>query len=173
VWTAADVLRGHGYREEAIALVNGYLDQRLERKEDAGSGFLPNNQARLLYAAERWDDARQMFQDNIDLDRVDDGQKAYSRLLIAYIDARQGDEESARRGVEEFLDNQDFVYNESTPYTIQASLEALVGEKEKAVLLLREAAAHGEVMGHHLIHDPELQSLIGYEPFDRLTQPRG
>ncbi len=173
VWTAADVLRGHDYREEAIAFVNGYLRQRLERKEDAESGHLANNHALLLYKAERWGEAQQMFEDNIEFNRVDEGQKEFARTYLGFLAARRGDHELARQILAEQIDDWEPDYNEQGPYLWRARFEALMGEQETAVFLLREAAAHGASLGHHLVRDQELQSLRGYEPFERMIQPQG
>lgn len=173
VWTAADVLRGHDFREEAAALVNTYLDQRLARREDEGSEHLDNNHARLLYAAERWEEARQIFADNIALDRVGEDQKDMARIYLGFLAARRGEEELTRQVMAEQLDDWNPEYTQDQPYMFRARFEVLLGQQKTAVLLPREAAAHGGSLGHDLLHDQELQSLIGYEPFDRLTEPQG
>jgi len=61
------------------------------------------------------------------------------------------------------------------PQWIRARIAAALGEREAAVVLLREAFARGATWGARLdLHrDPAFRRLRGYAPFDELMRPRG
>jgi hypothetical protein len=55
----------------------------------------------------------------------------------------------------------------------QAEIAAALGDRERAVTLLRKGFASGLPFGveHHA--NPFLQSLVGFQPFDDLIKPKG
>ncbi|MFP4624796.1 MAG: hypothetical protein ACLFRX_11500, partial [Gemmatimonadota bacterium] len=55
----------------------------------------------------------------------------------------------------------------------RAVIEGLLGERQTAVTLLREALSRGLPYGTQLHSDPDLLNLRGFEPFDRLLHPEG
>jgi hypothetical protein len=55
----------------------------------------------------------------------------------------------------------------------RAQLEALLGQRERAVALLRDAFARGLSMSTALHRQMDFESLRGFAPFDELMRPRG
>ena len=55
----------------------------------------------------------------------------------------------------------------------RSQLAALVGQKEQAVELLRDAFARGLYMSLAVHRQMDLESLRGYAPFDELMRPKG
>lgn len=53
-----------------------------------------------------------------------------------------------------------------------ACIVALLGEKDHAVSLLREAVAQGSSPARY-DHEMDLESLHGYPPFEALIKPKG
>jgi tetratricopeptide (TPR) repeat protein len=173
VWTASDALRGHGFRDEAIQLVDEYLEGRIPRPDDANQPHLPNNHAELLLRTERWEEARAKLEENLTLDTMRPRDIDSARLNLALLAARRGERDVAERALAEAVEAWDNPYNSVFPFLLEAKFAALLGDKERAVRMLREVAAQGGTLGHHLLHDPELMSLHGYPPFEELTQPQG
>lgn len=176
--SAAEELRAHGHREASLKMAGRaaewYRSRTGEeaRREDIRSGLGDS-----LYQAERWDEAETVFgtlafehADNID----------YKGRLGA-LAARRGDRAEAERIAEELrrLDRP-FLYGNHTFRS--ARIIALLGDKERAFALLREAVAQGsgseeeqESYGYGFIyaHSMDLESLRGYAPFEELIKPKG
>jgi TolB-like protein len=55
----------------------------------------------------------------------------------------------------------------------RAQIAALLGDRDRAVALLRDALAHGLPFTIYLHTDPAMSSLHGYPPFDALMVPKG
>jgi hypothetical protein len=55
----------------------------------------------------------------------------------------------------------------------QARIAALLGERERAVTLLRRALDQGQ-RGNLFLHlDPDFESLLDYPPYRELIRPKG
>jgi tetratricopeptide (TPR) repeat protein len=166
LWTVGDMLRAHGHREAAIEIINDYIEERLERPGDEERPHLQTgNLARLLYGAERWEEAREVFEKEPD--------NLTHQIYIGYIAARLGDYETANRIIEEYVDTWDDPYLYGQQPLVRACFAALMGDRDRAVLLLREAGAQGGALGHGLCHDMDLEPLFGYPPFEDLIRPKG
>jgi len=55
----------------------------------------------------------------------------------------------------------------------QARIASLLGEKERAVGLLREAFSQGLTYGVYLHREIDLEPLWDYPPFKELLRPKG
>jgi tetratricopeptide (TPR) repeat protein len=168
LWTTCEALRAHGYREDAIAIINDYIEERLTRPGDEDRPHLKGNLAQLLYTAERWEEAKALWEEIL-AENPDDGS---TELNLALIAARLGDEETARTYADE-LKEWDKPYLFGRQFYLRAWFAALLGERERAVLLLREAGAQGWGLNHDLFHEMNLESLHGYPPFEELIRPKG
>ena len=55
----------------------------------------------------------------------------------------------------------------------QACIAALLGEREQAMVLLRESFARGRSFTDQLHRDMDLEPLPGYPPFEEFLRPKG
>ncbi|KPJ87838.1 MAG: hypothetical protein AMS18_14100, partial [Gemmatimonas sp. SG8_17] len=167
LWTTCDMLLAHGYREDAIAIINDYIEQRLARPGDEERPFLKGNLARLLYSAERWEEAQELWEEIL----TENPDHSSAQLYLGLVAARLGDEQMARTVATELEEwNEPYLYGQQ--YYLQACFAALLGDREHAVLLLREAGAQGYGLNHDLFHKMDLESLHGYPPFEELIRPK-
>ena len=65
------------------------------------------------------------------------------------------------------------VLNKDNVLYCRASIAAVLGEKERAVELLKEAFAKGLTYGSYILADMDLENLRDYEPFKELMRPKG
>ncbi len=89
--------------------------------------------------------------------------------------ARLGDRNSALRS-ERGIAAADPHYGGGTPKLLQAEVAAALGERERAVQLLRQGLALGlglESLGGALVGNADLEPLFGYAPFEELLKPTG
>jgi tetratricopeptide (TPR) repeat protein len=178
VLSAAEELRTHGHRDLSLKMAGRAVDWYSSRTgdsaeaEDTRSGL-----GDALYQAERWDEARAVF---AKLAREHPDNINYKGRLGA-LAARRGDRAEAERIAEELRRLETpHIYGMNTARS--ARIAALLGEKERAVTLLREAVAQGEgnneepdAYGYAFIyrHAMDLEPLHGYPPFEELIKPKG
>jgi len=86
--------------------------------------------------------------------------------------AMMGNDEEARQ-VEETLRtvDQQYLWGEHTYY--RARINALLGEREKAVSLIEESLEQGRRFGIDIHRDLAFESLQDYPPFQELLEPEG
>ena len=166
---AADELLAHNHdrdaRQLAVRLVAWYGDQARETngRSLAALGAL----ARAYYAAGQWQDARQLADSLVQVYPS----SASLLALKGRIAARQGDR-SAAAMVSAVLEGLGVPGPEAgaTPHALlRARIATLLGEREAAMRLLAASVAQGESELLRLREDPDLATLRGYAPFDRLT----
>jgi tetratricopeptide (TPR) repeat protein len=176
--SAAEELRGHGHGDLSLKMAGRAVDWYKSRtgdeanREDTRSGL-----GDALYQAERWDEAKSVFAklaaehpDNINY-----------KGRLGTLAARRGDRAEAERIAEELRRlGTPYIYGMHTARS--ARIVALLGDKERAVTLLREAIAQGEgnseqpdPYGYGFIyrHTMDLEPLHGYPPFEELIKPKG
>jgi len=124
----------------------------------------------MLYDAERWDEAQALLAELA----VKMPNAKWILPAQGTLAARRGDREAALRIAEQIRQEEATRrrYPESGPYSC-ALIHALIGEREQAVTLLRDAFAKGL---HHAVRfheDIDLESLRGYPPYDELMRPKG
>jgi len=163
----AEELRFHGFLDasrqaaaRAIAWRTSQPDSILQRSGSQSA------LARSYYVAERWSEARKMYArlsreqpDDIDL-----------RGQLGVIAARVGDTSEAKTilGILKKI-NRPYLFGAHTYW--RARITSLLGEKEEAVRLLRDALSHG-VSYADLHADMDLEPLRDYPPFQELVKPR-
>jgi serine/threonine protein kinase/tetratricopeptide (TPR) repeat protein len=174
---SAEELRAHGHREDSLKMAGRAVDWYRSRTgeearlEDTRSGL-----GDALYQAERWEEARVVFAalaaghpDNI-----------FYKGRLGALAARRGDRATAQRIAAELR-------RLETPYLFgnntsrSAGIIALLGDKEGAVALLREAVAQGagngdvpDMYGYGFVfrHSMDLEPLHGFPPFEDLIKPK-
>ena len=164
---AGEELRAHGYEDAAMRIfdqaIQWYRSRPAEEMNSLHYGY-----GLTLYYARRWEEAKSIFEefakkspDNIEYQRY-----------VGCIAARQGDREKALN-VSEWLKNlkQPYLRGEHTYY--RACIAAILGEKDQAVILLKDSFLRGYKYGLYLHENFDLESLWDYPPFKELLKPKG
>jgi transcriptional regulator with XRE-family HTH domain/tetratricopeptide (TPR) repeat protein len=160
-YVAVGELRWHGYREAALEVAARAVDYYSSRpaEETAHPGHRWNLVA-CLYMAERWDEARSIYEQLAD----EYPGSTWPKTRLGTLAARRGDRERAVAILEELHEREEF--------DNCARITALLGEREQAVEFIQEARRHGTwYQFPHAVMD--FESLKGYEPFEELMKPRG
>ncbi len=172
--TAIELL-AHGHEEAARDLLGraiGYYESPLvrERAGDPPSVQYRYDLARTLYYAGRWSEARSMFEE-----LVSEYPERYWYLgWLGWTYAKLGERDSALEVIDQLDDFAERPYVYGGPTVWQAEIAALLGERERAINLLREAFERGTHYGDLWIHKAEpFWSLRGYAPFEALVRPKG
>jgi serine/threonine protein kinase/tetratricopeptide (TPR) repeat protein len=161
-------LRAHGYKEEATRILNQALqwfEARPEQeKTSAGNRY---NKAITLYVLGKWDEAKALFE-GLHSDVPD------NIIYLGYIGAiaaQEGNKEEALK-ISKQLEENKKPYSHGTPSYWRARIAALLGDKEGAVNLLRQATKQGYYFPS--IHPTEdFESLADYPPYVQLLKPKG
>jgi len=187
-------LRVHGHEEATDAVLTrvlSYFDALSREEQD-------NLNARqwlagLLFAAERWGEARSLYEKLLPdlsgpgaLEVSSRGaglqkQRAHGRLGV--MAARRGDREEAMRYYR-WLEENDRSFDERAADDVdkrfrgvgplwQAEIMAHLGERKRAVALLREGFALGYGHAYWLRLRGRYRPLHGYPPFEELLRPKG
>lgn len=168
---AAQALRAHGHKKESIEMADRAVEWRASRVEGKSPADDPAAFASLagsLYAAERWDEARAIFERLAAADSTDMEVKGYLGVLAA----REGKERDARRSLEELRQSRrPYLYGGNLYWC--ACIAAQLGERDRAVQFLREAFSQGAAMAPLPREDMDLEPLHGYKPFEELMKPKG
>jgi tetratricopeptide (TPR) repeat protein len=164
---AAIELRAHGYRDESIRVAARAAEWLGSRPEPA-INQLENRAllARVLYLAEAWDDSFAKF---TALASEDPGSVDYAGYLGA-IAARQGRTTWAAATNGRLEQRRSATLSGRDTYW-RACITALLGDKAKAVELLRQSLSEGQY-ATRAHHDPHFESLRDFEPFIALTRLR-
>ncbi|UCC41573.1 MAG: tetratricopeptide repeat protein, partial [Candidatus Aminicenantes bacterium] len=165
---AARELRARGYRQASLQVLERafkWFESRTKEESETRSHRV--RLARALYTAERWEEAQDIFEalheefpDEID----------YLGWL-GVVAARRGDKEEAVR-ISSLLENIDRLYIFGLHTYWRARIASLLGEKENAVRILREALAQG-VYYSALHPSMDFEPLQDYPPFKELIKPKG
>jgi serine/threonine protein kinase/tetratricopeptide (TPR) repeat protein len=165
----AKELREHGYDEAYRDLANRAVEWfkvRLASQEITET--LRSDYARALYWAERWDEAQDEYE-QLTAEFPDN----FNYLgYLGILAARKGDREKAQQ-ISENLKNIDRPYIMGAHTYWRACIASLLGEKEQAVSLLREALTQGQSYGISLLREMDFESLRDYKPFQDLLKPKG
>ncbi len=170
---AAAELRAHGYTAEARAPLDRSLAWHEARPPDeAATGDHRYGYALSLYQSERWDEAEALFRE---LSAEFPTSVTY-RGYLGVIAARHGDVEAANE-IDEQLAAVDRPYLLGLNTYWRARIAAVLGDRESAVRLLREAIAAGspyfrgsQFWLHSVI---DFESLSDYPPYQELVRPKG
>jgi len=168
MYDAGMQLWGHGLKQEALRIFAQALEWYESRPPDEKSTARNRYaMAQTLICLGRWDEARNVFEglrkdipDNID----------YLGYLGS-IAAHAGKKKEAIRIMDELAGNK-------TPYLFglptywRARITAVLGDKEGAVNLLREALKRGRPV-LNTDHAIDFDSLLDFPPYQQLIRPKG
>ena len=174
---SAEELRAHGHREASLKMASRAVEWYRSRVgEEAKQEDIRSGLGDALYQAERWEEARAVFAalaaehpDNI-----------FYKGRLGTLAARRGDRARALRIAQE-LRRLETPYLYGNHISRSARIIALLGDKEGAVALLREAVAQGagngdvpDMYGYGFVyrHSMDLEPLHGFPPFEDLIKPK-
>jgi predicted Zn-dependent protease len=162
-------LRAHGQKEAAIQILNQAVQwvENRPQKEKAAAAYR-YGLARTLYALEKWDEAKTLFE-GLHNELPDD---VYYFGYLGSIAARNGNREEALKISQELKDNKT-PYLYGNPVFWRAKIAALLGDKEGAVNLLREAIKQGYSYPSLYLDPQDFESLKDFPPYQQLTRPKG
>jgi len=165
---AALELREHGHSEASLGIANQAVDWHRSRLAgEARSEANLRGLAHCLLLAERWEEARSAYAELATQHPEDLSCKRYLGVLAAL----RGDRVEARRISEELRRiDRPYLFGEAT--YCRACIAAQLGEKGRAVELLRESFAQGKRYDLYLHRDIDLEPLHGYPPFEELIRPK-
>ena len=191
-WAPADVLllaavelRAHGHAPEADTTLAEARDWLAARPPaEAASAAHQLRVALVAYTAGRLADAQRGFE-GLAADRspgrsdslaavavMGDGWDQMDYLgYLGAVAARQGNRDQALR-VDQTLARVKRPYLFGRPTVWRARIQALLGERDAAVALLRDAFARGYPHAHGLHVDLAFESLRDYGPFRELLTPK-
>ena len=153
---------------------HGNIDKSLEIAEQAVEWYKsnePENKSALanaLYRAERWDEAYAIYEE-LSQEVPDNIGFLGARGILSAV---MGNEDEARQ-VEETLrtDEREYLFGWHT-YN-RARINALLGEREKAVSLIEKSLEQGRRFGIDIHRDLAFEPLQDYPPFQELLEPEG
>jgi hypothetical protein len=92
--------------------------------------------------------------------------------MLGVLAARRGDRARAK-AIGDMLDSLSLPYFKGTPALWRAQAAAVLGDRARAVALLHESIAHGQIPAGSLFHhNPSFVGLRDYPPFRALLRPR-
>jgi len=162
---ASEELRVCGFREEALEIAHRAVGWYKQHRDEADYRY---NLARTLYLAELWQESQALFKELSKQEPDNINFKGYLGTLAA----RMGDEKGAHR-ISEELKNFDRPYLFGSHTYWRACIASLLGEKQKALKLLKEAFKQGRGYGVYLHNNMDLEPLRDYPPFEELIKPKG
>ncbi|MFX0202728.1 MAG: protein kinase [Candidatus Hodarchaeota archaeon] len=158
---AASEFRAHGYQEATIDL----LERAIKWYQSRPTHRL--GLARAYYQAERWDEAYEIFNELIKENPTNVNLQGHLGALAA----RKGDRKEAEKITQWLKENEPKYWKGRTHIYWQACIASLLGDKERAVNLLREALKTG--LEYPMLHaDMDLEPLKDYPPFQKLMKPK-
>jgi tetratricopeptide (TPR) repeat protein len=170
---AALELRAHGHPEEAQRLLERTAVWFRQRTPDQAMAthFLPClwHLFSAAYYAGNWEDARAGYTRLAARDTASE----IARAALGALAARRGDRPQVQR-IDAWLAGRPRTVagrsGDAAATLFRARLAALLGDKPRAVALLRESFERG-LKGREYLHlDPDLDALRGYPPFEELVR---
>jgi len=172
---AAEELLAHGHRVAGLRMAERALTwYRARPPEEASTEASRHGLGMALYLCERWSEAQEVYS-ALAVDYPGETRLTGVGWTTSYpgfvgsAAARQGDRDGALAALvrlEACRHPRGFcVY-------YRARIEALLGNRDRALQLLREAFAQGVVYGVRTHRDPDFAGLRGYPPFEELIRPR-
>ena len=156
-------LRAHGYPAEAAAAADRTLEwfegRTTDWRQDPGQAYV---YAKLLSEAGRWDESQAILEDVLKTARFG-SKRVNTALALADVLAMQGQREQAYSAVG--------LTAYSSELRVRASVEAALGERERALELLQKDGYRPEIYEdpHFLPED----SMKDYPPYQEFIRPRG
>lgn len=162
------VLRAHGHKEASLNVIERairWLESRPKEEAETESHRLILG--RTLYYSERWEESQSVFE-SLHQEFPDEFQYLGYLGTLA---ARKGEREKALSFSSQ-LESTGWSYPYGYDTFWRAKITALLGDKEQAVRLLREAHDQG-VQFMHFHHVMDLEPLYDYPPFQEFMKPKG
>jgi len=163
----ATELRTHGHPEAACVLARRAVAWHRDHPPPRGSEARRRALGRTLQIAEMWDEAQVLYAQAARETPDDLEYKA----ALGWLAARRGDRATAR-SISDSLGRVERPYLLGRHTFLRAGIEAHLGEKDRAVDLLRSSLAQGIWHDIDLHHDLGLQPLHGYPPYEALVKPK-
>jgi tetratricopeptide (TPR) repeat protein len=161
--------RAHGDSAAASAFYERALDMLRGRPEEVpGTTSYRRDLAETLYLLGRWAEARAIVDGLL---QEEPGNVEYMGLLGS-LAARTGDPEEARR-MSVRLESMEIPYDWGNSTFLRARIAALLGERERAVELLRAAHEQGWGFFRNLHTEMDFEGLQGFGPFEEFKRPNG
>jgi tetratricopeptide (TPR) repeat protein len=164
---AAYELRANGHRQKALAVGEREISWLRSRPPEELKR-LRFQLGQALYLTERWEEARQIFRELV--------REAPENIeVLGYLGAvacRLGDRPEAER-VDDALQTLDGRYRFGRHTYCRARIASLLGRREEAVELLREAFAQGYRFSISVHREPDFEPLRDYPPYQELIRPKG
>jgi tetratricopeptide (TPR) repeat protein len=166
---AAAELRAHGFGAASLDAAERAIEwYRSRPAEEKATGWHRYNLAHAFYLSEQWDGARLLFEELASEAPSDVNLRGFLGVLAA----RRGDVEAART-ISEGLTGTAARGDFGRDVYWQACIAALLGERERAMELLRDAYARGRAFTIFLHRDMDLEPLRDYPPFQEFIAPKG
>jgi DNA-binding SARP family transcriptional activator/TolB-like protein len=167
--SAAAELRAHGSHQASLDVADRATEWFRSRPARATRTWTHRlGLAIAHYQRERWEEARALFEELASEDASDLDVQGFLGSLAA----RRGDRVEAAR-IKDRLDGFSNPYDLGAVSLRQARIASLLGERERAMVLLRDAFARGLHFTVFLHTDMDLEPLHGYPPFEELVRPKG
>jgi tetratricopeptide (TPR) repeat protein len=157
----------HGHPEASRALARRAVTWHRDHPPPMGNEARRRVLGRTLQVAEMWHEAQTLYE-RAAADLPDDLEY---RAALGRLAARRGDRATAGRASER-LGRVERPYLLGRHTFLRAGIEAHLGEKDRAVELLRSSLAQGIWYDIDLHHDLGLQPLHGYPPYEALVKPK-
>jgi len=174
-WDVADLnlaagaeLRAHGNRDAGLRIaerLGGWLDSQQDEPDTLRLLWW---RALTRYAAEQWGESRNLFASVSAAAPRDVNAHGFLGVLAA----RLGDLDEARRISDELEGTAD-PYDHGRDVYWQACIAAQLGERDRAMALLREAFRRGRRFGIQTHRDMDLEPLHGDARFEEFLTPAG
>ncbi len=166
---AAIELWTHGQEEASQRASQRGIDWYLSRSpEEAATTAYRYGLAFAYYVARRWDDARAAFEELASDLPADVNYPGYLGVLAA----RRGDRDEALR-IYDAMQGMANPYDHGREAYWGACIYSSLGEREQAMVLLRDAYAQGRTFDLRLHVDIDLEQLHDYPPFQEFLAPKG
>ena len=160
-------LRTHGHPEAARALARRAVTWHRDHPPPKGDEDRRRILGQTLQIAEMWDQAQAL---HAQAARENPDDLEYQAAL-GWLAARRGDRATARI-ISDSLGRVERPYLLGRHTFLRAGIAAHLGEKDRAVDLLRSSLAQGVWYDIDLHHDLGLQPLHGYPPYEALVKPK-
>jgi tetratricopeptide (TPR) repeat protein/predicted Ser/Thr protein kinase len=157
----------HGHPEAARALARRAVAWHRDHPPPKDDEDRRRALGRTLQVAEMWDEARALYAQAA-REAPDDLEY---QAALGWLAARRGDRATARR-ISDRLGRVERPYLLGRHTLLRAGIEAHLGEKDRAVELLRTSLAQGIWYDIDLHNDLGLQPLRGYPPYEALVKPK-
>jgi tetratricopeptide (TPR) repeat protein len=162
MYLAAAELRTHGYKKAAHKICKRSINWFKSRP----SGDFRYDLVKVCYIDEKWDEAFKLV-------KVLEQEEPDNINYIGYlgtIATRKGNHEEAKRISKKLQEiDQSYVFGSDTYW--QARIASILGDKERALILLREAISQG-VSYARLHADMDLEPMLDYPPYQEFIKPK-